>query len=349
MIEVGVGDLLNAPVEALVNTVNCDGIMGRGIALQFKRAFPENFKLYEAACKRGEVVHGKMFVVATGQLDGPKCIVNFPTKRHWRQKSKIEDIKAGLDDLVLVVRELGLKSIAIPPLGCGLGGLEWRDVRPLILQAFAQLPEVQTFVFAPNGAPDAKSMIHPPVTALTPARAVIIGLMERYLRPRLESFVTLLEVQKLSYFGQEAALLQRLNFKAHTYGPYADNLRHLLLPMEGTYVLGLGDGGENPDKQLELLPHAAKEAGSVISGSEVASKYDRVVDLVEGFETAFGLELLATVHWVVKHEEARSLNEVVRVVHGWSPRKKRMFNADHIAIAHQTLLEKKWLTFPAVA
>lgn len=143
------GNLLDADVEALVNAVNCVGVMGRGIALQFKEAFPANFKAYEAACKRGEVVPGRMFIFATGGLTNPRYIVNFPTKRHWREKSRIEDIDAGLTDLVAEVTRRNIKSIAIPPLGTGLGGLSWTDVRPRIMKAAEKLPDLDVQVFEP--------------------------------------------------------------------------------------------------------------------------------------------------------------------------------------------------------
>lgn len=149
MIEFKQGNLLEENAEALVNTVNCVGVMGKGIALQFKQAYPENFRQYEKACKAGEVQPGRMFTVATGNLFNPRYIINFPTKRHWKNNSKIEDIKSGLVALVQEVPSLGITSIAIPPLGCGNGGLNWADVKPLIVSAFAQLPEVRVIIFAP--------------------------------------------------------------------------------------------------------------------------------------------------------------------------------------------------------
>ncbi len=144
------GNILCADVEAIVNPVNCVGVMGRGLAAQFKRAYPANFTSYELACKRGEVAPGKMHVFATGQLTNPRYIVNFPTKRHWRDQSRIEDIEAGLTALVTEVSARGITSIAIPPLGCGLGGLDWSDVRPLIEQACARMPDVRTVMFEPG-------------------------------------------------------------------------------------------------------------------------------------------------------------------------------------------------------
>jgi O-acetyl-ADP-ribose deacetylase (regulator of RNase III) len=149
MFEFKQGNLLEEKAEALVNTVNCVGVMGKGIALQFKQAYPENFRHYEKACKASEVQPGQMFTVATGSLLNPRYIINFPTKRHWRNNSKIEDIKSGLVALVQQVQRLDITSIAMPALGCGNGGLNWANVKPLIESAFAQLPDVQVIIFEP--------------------------------------------------------------------------------------------------------------------------------------------------------------------------------------------------------
>lgn len=143
-------DILQADVEALVNAVNCVGIMGRGIALQFKETFPANFKAYAAACARKEVQPGRMFVFETGFFGNPKYIVNFPTKQHWRDKSRIEDIEAGLEVLVREIRSRDIRSIAVPPLGSGLGGLDWRLVRPCIEAALGTLGDVRTVIFEPH-------------------------------------------------------------------------------------------------------------------------------------------------------------------------------------------------------
>ena len=151
MIELAQGNLLEADAEALVNTVNCVGFMGKGIALQFKQAWPENFRAYERACHTHEVQPGKMFVVPTGRMMNPKYIVNFPTKRHWRGASRIEDIRAGLKALVQEVKRLGIQSIAVPPLGCGNGWLNWWEVRPMIEQALQAVPDVRVLLFEPRG------------------------------------------------------------------------------------------------------------------------------------------------------------------------------------------------------
>ena len=134
--------------EAQVNAVNCVGVMGRGLALQFKKTWPDNFKAYAYACRYGLVRPGQMFIFQTG-LTFPKFVVNFPTKRHWRDCSRIEDIESGLQALVEDVRELEIRSIAIPALGCGLGGLDFPKVSQLIEASMSHLPEVDVVVFLP--------------------------------------------------------------------------------------------------------------------------------------------------------------------------------------------------------
>ena len=261
MIETTTGDILTADAEALVNTVNCVGIMGRGIALQFRKAFPGNFKAYEAVCKRHELQPGQMFVFETGQLTNPRYIINFPTKRHWKGKSQLVDIESGLQSLVAEVRRLGIRSIAIPPLGCGQGGLDWAEVRPRIEQALAAVPDVLVLLFSPTGAlaSTASSPSHH-VPQMTAARAALVGLMQRYLAGLMDPFVSLLEVHKLLYFMQEAGESLQLRYVKALYGPYAENLRHLLLSVDGHMVSGYTDGIDDPEKQLELVPGAVTDA-----------------------------------------------------------------------------------------
>ncbi len=153
MISYGKGDLLQADTEALINTVNCVGVMGKGIALQYKRRYPDMFAAYQKACKRGEVAIGKMFVYETGQLEGPKYIINFPTKKHWRSPSQLSYIDDGLIDLIRVIRDLNITSIAVPPLGAGNGGLDWSDVEPRLVKAFSQIPDVNAVLYAPARRP----------------------------------------------------------------------------------------------------------------------------------------------------------------------------------------------------
>ena len=182
MIRFTAGNILDAEAEALVNTVNCVGIMGRGIALQFKQAFPENFSAYEAACRRKAVEPGRMFVFDTGELTFPRYIINFPTKRHWRGKSRMEDIDSGLIALVEEIRARGIRTIAVPPLGSGLGGLDWSEVRPRIEAALRDLPGVEASVYEPGGAPpDSRPNRSTAVPKMTAGRAALVSLMSQYL------------------------------------------------------------------------------------------------------------------------------------------------------------------------
>ncbi len=347
MINFTQGNLLKAPVEALVNTVNTVGVMGKGIALQFSRAYPDMYEQYVDACKAGRVRMGYMHVYDTGGLaDGPRYIINFPTKSHWRANSKLSDIREGLEDLTALVRRLGIQSIAVPPLGCGHGGLDWTEVRPMIVRAFEQLPGVDVRIYEPQGAPPAEDM--PQRTSkpsLTIARAVLLKLIDRYKKGLIEPFVTLLEVQKLMYFMQEAGEPLKLKFVAERYGPYAANLRHQLNRMEGHYIVGYGDGTDSPEKMLDLQEGSVEEADDRLIGvDDVNKRMDRVSRLIDGFENPYGMELLATVHWVmVQSPDARKDPEVaVRKVHEWNARKARTMSAAQIKAAWERLFKEDW-------
>jgi O-acetyl-ADP-ribose deacetylase (regulator of RNase III) len=344
MIEYTSGDILASDADALVNTVNCVGVMGRGIALQFKKAWPENFKAYAAACK-GEVLQpGRMFLFETGQLAAPRFIINFPTKRHWRQNSRIEDIDAGLMDLVKVIREHHIHSIALPPLGSGLGGLDWSEVRSRIERVMSDMSDVQVRVFEPTGAPAGHKMAHEQKRPnMTPGRAALVELMQRYLGGLLDPFVSLLELHKLMYFMQVAGQPLRLDFVEHHYGLYANNLRHVLNRIEGHLIDGYADGGDDPGKPLSLRPGAAKQASEFMERHADSQAYfDRVTRLVEGFESPDGLELLATVHWVINQDGITDADRVAQRVRDWSARKQR-FSTRQIDIARERLQAQGWL------
>lgn len=343
MISYTSGDILNADVEALVNTVNCVGIMGRGIALQFKNMFPKNFEAYASACARDAVHPGKMFVFETDELTNPHYIINFPTKRHWRGKSRLEDIDAGLIALREEIVRRGIRSVAVPPLGSGLGGLEWSVVKPRIVSALSTLQDVNIHIYEPKGAPEASAMVRrEQVPKMTPGRAALIVLMQRYIGGLMDPFVSLLEVHKLLYFLQEAGEGLRLKYRKAHYGPYAENLTHLLRTVEGHFISGYADGGDAPEKLLEIVPGAIADAEAELSHAvDTRQRFDVVADLVDGFETPFGLELLATVHWVARHEGAQTLDDVIAASYSWNERKRR-FSRDQLALAFEVLRRKGW-------
>jgi O-acetyl-ADP-ribose deacetylase (regulator of RNase III) len=344
MIQRTKGNLLEADAEAFVNTVNCVGVMGKGIALQFKRAFPENFKEYSGACKTGQVVLGRMFTHTTSSLSNPKYIINFPTKLHWKNKSRLEDIKSGLENLAQETHRLGIKSIAIPPLGCGAGGLEWKVVGPLIESAFVDAQDVTVILYEPSGAPNVHEM--PARTKrpnMTIGRALFIRLMDLYQIP--DYSLTLLEIQKLAYFLQCAGEQLRLNFVKHIYGPYAENLNHVLQVMEGHYIVGYGDRSQRAE--IHLLPDARETAQAFLMAFDmsVTDRLNRVANLIEGFETPYGMELLASIHWIAMNESKEAMtdpNAAIRGLQGWNSRKRKIFSPNHITKAWERLNRHGW-------
>ena len=344
MIEYKHGDLLACDTEAIVNTVNCVGVMGRGIALQFKKLYPDNFKHYAKACKSGEVAPGKMHVYKTNSIVNPRYIINFPTKRHWKNVSKIEDIEDGLTDLISVIQQYNIKSIAIPPLGCGLGGLEWNDVKTRIEAALSYLDNVQVLVFEPAGAPSAAVMARSrTVPSMTDGRAALVSLTKRYLDGLLDPFVTLIEIHKLMYFLQESGEPLKLDYVKYHYGPYATNLSHVLNRIEGHMLSGYADGGDKPDKQIQIVPGADTHAAAFLEKRiSTLSRLKRVNELIDGFETPFGMELLATVHWVAVNETTATQGEIIRHTYDWGAH-KRKFSPNQIKIAINRLSSHGWI------
>lgn len=350
------GNLLVDDADVLVNTVNCVGVMGKGLALQFKKAWPAMYKDYRAACGRGEVVLGRMHLWQTGRMHGPRFVVNFPTKQHWRSRSRLEDIRTGLQDLRRLLVELGVRSVAVPPLGAGLGGLDWADVRPLIVEALGDLEGIEVRLWEPGSAPPPETR---PVRTTRPrwtrARAATIGLMGQY--PVLQDELTQVEVQKLAYFLQEGGLDMGMRFQAHRFGPYFDGLYHMLQRMEGHFVVGLQD--RSPLALLTAKPDAVREARAWLAGQGRSAQdvYARVSRLIEGFETPFGMELLATVHWVATRDvdDPSDVAEVIRGVHGgradrgWDRRKRQLMAPRHIEVAWRRLSDEGWLHRPRVA
>jgi O-acetyl-ADP-ribose deacetylase (regulator of RNase III) len=340
------GDLLKAPVEALVNTVNTEGVMGKGIALQFKRAYPDMFKSYARACEAGSIQLGSMWVWQTASLEGPRLVINFPTKGHWRSRSRLADVHAGLADLRRVIDEYGIRSIAVPPLGCGNGGLDWSVVRPVIEQSLGDLAGVEVLVYEPVGAPKAEEMATAtPRPRMTPGKAALVVLLQRYTERALET--SLIETQKLMYFLQASGQDLKLRFNRARYGPYADNLNQVLKAIEGHFVTGFGDGSQRVSSNEPLVVHqaAVPEAEAVVgSDPQLTARLRRVLDLAEGFESSYNMELLATVHWLAQ-EDARVKSDPIRageLVRAWSARKKGLFGQDDVELAWTHLRDLGW-------
>lgn len=351
MIRFTTGNLLDAHTEAVVNTVNTVGVMGKGIALMFKEAFPANFREYEAACKRGDVQTGRMFVTERPAILGsPRWIINFPTKQHWRGKARLEWIESGLQDLRCVIQEKNIRSIALPPLGCGNGGLDWGDVRPLIERALADLTDVEIVIYEPTREYQNVAK-RTGVESLTPARALIAELVRRY--SVLGFDCSLLEIQKLAWFlereieelGLENPL--DLQFAADRYGPYANRLMHLLNGLDGSY---LRSDVRIPDaKRTDVIAfnEEKKERVALYLRSEAAAylpALERVTRRIDGFESPFGMELLATVDWLLARGGRRpALDDIKRGLEEWpggadaAERKLRIFDDRVLGLALERL------------
>jgi len=339
------GNILESQAEAVINTVNTKGVMGKGIALQFKKSYPDMFTNYEHACKSGEVIIGKMHIWQNSTMFGPKYIINFPTKNDWKYPSKLEYIKLGLVDLAKMIKEYGIKSVAIPPLGCGNGGLDWNVVKPLVVEALKEFEELSFELFEPSGTPE--KLIKPKAKTkhMTLTRALLLKLIKRYCILGYE--LTLLEVQKLAFFLQEFGEPMKLRYAKHIYGPYADNLRHVLIDFEGIYTQGFIDGSKNnPSCVIKILPNAITESEEYLdthkeSISDSLQRLAKVESLIEGYETPFGMELLSTVYWLIKNENKnpKNIEEIVQSVQSWNPRKARIMKPAFINKAVSRITE----------
>lgn len=351
MIRFTTGNLLDSRADAIVNTVNTVGIMGKGIALMFKDAFPANFREYAAACKRGDVRTGRMFVTERPPMMGaPRWIINFPTKQHWRGRARPEWIETGLQDLRAVILEKKIRSVALPPLGCGNGGLDWREVRPAIEQALGDLPEVEILVYEPTL--DYQNVAkRSGVEKLTPARALIAELVRRYWILGIEC--SLLEIQKLAWFlEREIETLGlpnplALQFSANRYGPYANRLDHLLDGLDGSYLRSQVRIPDAKPADVMAFNDAKKEAVAAYIKSEAATfipALERVSSRISGFESPLGLELLATVDWLLVREDRQpNLTDVKAGLQKWpggagaGDRKLRLFDDRMLLLAIERL------------
>jgi O-acetyl-ADP-ribose deacetylase (regulator of RNase III) len=338
------GNLLASDAQALVNTVNTVGVMGKGIALQFKEEFPNNFKVYSAAVKNNEVSPGKLLVVREQTLKGDKLIVNFPTKIQWFKKSKYEYIEQGLQELVTVIRDYKIQSIAIPPLGCGNGGLDWVKVKAMILKYLSSLQNVEIQIYEPNNEvgkilrdKESKKDIQ-----LTAPRAMLLYAMFYY--ESLGEMSSLFVANKLAYFLQRLGekSLNKLHFDASHYGPYSVQVEHMLHNLNGKFIKGLEQMNAKAFEPLELQYNTTKELSDFVKTELSADQKNRIknlVRLIDGFQSAFSLEILATVDFIRKEKPSITEDEILKTVHSWSTRKRTMFQKHHISIALNHLKE----------
>lgn len=341
MIRIVKGDMLKAKADALVNTVNTVGVMGKGIALQFKEAFPQNNKIYVEKCKKKELVPGKLLAVWDNNLIlGKKLIINFPTKTHWKSPSKYEYIEKGLVALVDLIEKQQIKSIALPPLGCGNGGLDWSIVKPLMIEYLDSL-SIEILIYEPNAA--IKEMLQnedeKKDVKLTPARAQLMYALFAY--ESFGEYTSLFAANKLAYFLQRMGQPLRLHFQPHNYGPFALGVGKVLYAMNGVYIKGLEQQETKAFEPLNINYekwHEIKDYVEKNMNFEERNRLINLIKLIEGFTSELSLEILSTVSFILDKKPNSSIDEVMQNVRNWSSRKRELFKEDYVKIAYDHLL-----------
>ena len=330
-----IGNLLEAETQALVNTVNTVGVMGKGIALQFKERFPVNLKIYRNACKQGDMQIGKMLVVKEQTLNGEKIIINFPTKTEWYKKSQYSYIEEGLKDLKNVIKQFGIKSIAIPPLGCGNGGLKWDKVKILIDKYLMDLTDVDIIIYEPNDSVKEilqKENIKKDV-GLTPARAMLLHALYKY--EKMGEVASIFAANKLAYFLQKTGEPMKLQFVPYKYGPYAQGIEKVLYALNGKYLNGMEQMKARAFEPLQLNYERYDEVQNYIKtlGFEQQKRLENLFEVIDGFETTLSLEILSSTHFLISENPKISEEELFDKIKNWNERKKNIITKEHITIA----------------
>lgn len=332
------GDLLKSKAEALVNTVNCVGVMGKGIALSFKKKFPENFKAYKLACDEQQMRPGKMFVYPMDDLFEKKIIINFPTKKHWREKTKLSYIIDGLQDLVAVIDKYHIQSLALPPLGCGNGGLDWYDVKPLI-EKYLESVSCNVYIYEPYVMNSCHLYNH-----MTKKQAALLCAMDVYRKPELDN-LSRLEIQKLAYFLQVLGVPLNLKFDKGACGPFSEQLKNVLRNFEyNNYIKDIKHNKSPETEEIVLIDFKLNEAYRIVEADEnLINTINKLQKLIFRFETAYGLELLSTVHWVAQEfpDFLGNIEFIIEKVKNWNERKQVMFKEYQIKVTYQKLRENQ--------
>jgi len=329
------GNILESKAEALVNTVNTVGVMGKGIALRFKKTFPENFKKYVKACKNGEISIGRLFVTKENTIAGEKIIINFPTKKDWRTPSEYEYIEKGLDDLLRIINEYEIKSIALPPLGAGSGGLIWEKVKKIIEEKLKDL-DIDIYVYEPTAA--IKEEMKAERVKLTDARALMLYVL--YDLVNQGEFVSEFSAEKVCYFLQKFGAEQYFNlqYSPKYYGPYSGKVRYVLNYLSGSYLMGYSDLNKKPFEPLLLVTDGYDSVKDYVeSKPELYKIAKETINFLDGFYSDFALELLSTIDWIMKEKNTDDINMIKKELNSWSNRKRTIFSDDkyiEIAVKH---------------
>jgi O-acetyl-ADP-ribose deacetylase (regulator of RNase III) len=329
MIKYITGNIFESPSEAFVNTVNTVGIMGKGIALQFKNQFPSNYREYVKACKSGALQIGQLLAVEDSSLlYGKKTIINFPTKTDWRKPSEYVYIEQGLKDLANLIDERKIQSIALPPLGAGNGGLEWYKVK-ILIDKYLSGSDCSIEVYEPNA--EVKEVLKKERITLTPARAMLLAVL--YDLVRNGEFVSEFASEKIGYFLQRfgAQYLFKLDYQANFYGPYSGKIKHVLYYLNGSYISGYSSKDKKPFEELNLMMDAEQDVLAYLSKKEYQKELDivhKTQAFLTGFYSNFGLELLSTLDFIIQKEQTKDLTTVKKSLNEWSNRKTKLFSND---------------------
>ncbi|MEP6467058.1 MAG: macro domain-containing protein [Parafilimonas sp.] len=320
------GNLLDSKAEALVNTVNTVGVMGKGVALQFKQQFPENTKVFIKACKEGKITIGKLLVTKDTSLhSGEKIIINFPTKTDWRKPSEYNYIEKGLQDLLHIIKERDIKSIALPPLGAGNGGLNWVRVKQILERNFSSLSDVDIYIYEPTK--EIQEVLKKERAKLTPARAMLLNVL--YDLVKNGEFVSEFAAEKIAYFLQRfgAKEVFNLEYKPNFYGPYSGKVKHVLYYLNGSYITGYSSKDKKPFEELGIIPDAEIDVTNFLEekgNKNFKTITDKTKSFLTGFYSPFGLELLSTIDFILTENEVQSFEEIKNYL--WSDRKRTLFN-----------------------
>lgn len=337
MIRYTKGDLLQSSAQALVNTVNTVGVMGKGIALQFKTAYPDNYKVYHKACAEGKLAVGQMLVTRAKDLFGnDKYIINFPTKTTWRKPSEYTYIEQGLVALRQEIISRSIQSIAIPPLGSKNGGLDWERVRPMIEAALSDLP-CEIIIYEPTD--QILDRLNAEKVKLTPARAMLLDVLCDMVS--YGEFASEFAAEKIVYFFQRfgASDTFKVSFQRAYYGPYSGKVRHVLHYLNGSYIMGMVDLQKKPFDEFWILPDTPDAVAQYLALPEndvFQSQSLKVKEFLRGFYSNYSLELLATVDYILSTDttlrdwrtmdKQSVLDKVIADISDWSARKKKLFN-----------------------
>lgn len=349
------GDLLESNAQALVNTVNTVGVMGKGIALQFKEAFPENFRVYHDACRKKELQIGNVLVVEDSNLSsGHKIIINFPTKTHWKYPSEYSYIEQGLQALRAEIISRHISSIAIPPLGSHNGGLDWLKVKQMIEFALADL-DCEIYLYEPSDVIIEK--LKSERAKLTPARAMLLAVLSDLTKNG--EFASVFAAEKLVYFMQRfgAGRYFKIEFKPYYYGPYSGGkIAHVLYHLNGSYIKGMGGMENRPFDYIWLLEDAEKEANRFIDeykDVEVRSICTRTMAFLQDYYSNYSLELLSSVDFLLTtvpalknwkiDDENDVIDELIIQIQQWSKRKEQMFKRSYLLEAVRYLKEQEMM------